>query len=63
MTNQLETFPVTAINYYDNLLYLGDELGNLKIWDLSKLMDKVNSYIVESKLKKDADSFITAPEY
>lgn len=32
--NYINQFPVTAMNYDENLLYLGDELGNLKIWNL-----------------------------
>jgi hypothetical protein len=32
-----------ALSYFKakKLLFMGDELGNIKIWDLSDLLDKV----------------------
>ncbi|CAD8108111.1 unnamed protein product [Paramecium primaurelia] len=67
LTNQEETFPVTSINYHDNLLYLGDELGNLKIWNIKQVLDKVDLHQVEQKIKtrknNDADTFVTAMDY
>lgn len=49
-----EKFPITSItfNRRTKCLILGDEFGNIEIWDLSKLLDKLHAIDEEEKRKK-----------
>jgi ferredoxin-fold anticodon binding domain-containing protein len=44
LTNKEEAFPVMAIKFFSEqkLLFLGDEMGNIKVWSLSTLLKKVD---------------------
>ena len=44
LTNKEETFPVMAVDFFSDkkLLFLGDEMGNIKIWYLKELLKKVD---------------------
>jgi DNA gyrase/topoisomerase IV subunit A len=48
LTNKEEVFPVMAIKFFSEqkLLFLGDEMGNIKIWALGAFLKKVDSYLV-----------------
>ena len=35
-----------------NILFLGDEFGNIKFWNISTLLKKVNLHKVKEKKKK-----------
>ena len=73
LTNKEETFPVMAMDFFskNGLIFLGDEMGNIKIWNLVELLKKVDLYRMEEKKPKivkrkydneeKGDAFITAP--
>jgi len=47
--NSLEKFPIKCINFHSKRaqLIFGDEFGNVTIWDVSKLLIKLNQFHID----------------
>ena len=44
LTNKEEQFPITAMGFCPNtnILFLGDEFGNIKFWNITQLLKKID---------------------
>jgi hypothetical protein len=53
-TNTFEQFPVNCLAFYDksNYLLMGDEFGNVTVWDLSDLLNRLKEFNIDEKRGK-----------
>lgn len=54
VSNKLESFMVLSVSFHakERLLILGDEFGNISIWNLTPLLLKLNAFVYDHKISK-----------